>query len=485
MKRLCFVFIIFSLFVSVSCGSSKGGEPAGPTEPTDPTDEPTNPTEDPTEPTDEPTNPTDEPTEPEEPTDPDDDPAKPQCTELYTIEGAERYFAFKGTGRINQKDAIYNQSSETEAATAVETDFAGIPGANFQYAEELSFFENGYAPLAESEAVTLTVIGDAFSGTDGQNHITTMATVVTPIDWLKSMKDNGNYELDQAPITEIIVLKWSKNARFVQECVYFGKTYDNGYTFNGKMTVCHDKNNNFGVGETFQFSMISEIGSDEETAAVFDMESTEDLCTCFDLDIQETEQQIECADVNWEEKIECAEEDHKELNAAGDACVCMTGYIENAETHECNLPPECSISSGSPCRDSANSLTWSAKSPESMSWQNAVDYCENLTEIGYDDWYLPDINELRTLIQNCPATETGGSCLISDPDHLSDSDLSDACNGCPEYSGSCHSRLGDTDWLWSYSMPLYLPGLAWRVNFRNGHIGYNSKSDSFYVRCVR
>lgn len=53
-------------------------------------------------------------------------------------------------------------------------------------------------------------------------------------------------------------------------------------------------------------------------------------------------------------------------------------------------------------------LSWSDKAIEKMNWDDAIKYCEDL------GGRLPTIDELRTLIQNCPATETGGECGVTE-----------------------------------------------------------------------
>ena len=146
---------------------------------------------------------------------------------------------------------------------------------------------------------------------------------------------------------------------------------------------------------------------------------------------------------------------------------------------------------------------WSSMSSETMDWRDAVDYCEDLNECGHTDWHLPNINELRTLIKNCPATQTGGICGVQDPNCLKDPD-------CFYYSaGQCrcektennsgyYSKLGDDDKvvLCSSSNFEHISGciattLVWSVDFSNGQVGHSGESDLgddstlYNVRCVR
>lgn len=66
--------------------------------------------------------------------------------------------------------------------------------------------------------------------------------------------------------------------------------------------------------------------------------------------------------------------------------------------------------------------------------KEAVRYCEELTTGGYDDWRLPDIDELRTLINGCPSCETGGACpLIGGSPFAHGQD--EACLGCDQFAG--------------------------------------------------
>ncbi|MBO4711880.1 SEL1-like repeat protein [bacterium] len=128
-------------------------------------------------------------------------------------------------------------------------------------------------------------------------------------------------------------------------------------------------------------------------------------------------------------------------------------------------------------------LTWSNKAPNRMKWNDAVNYCKNLNEGGYSDWRLPNIDELRTLIQNHSGTQSGGTCPISEKaGKLAWSERTGDCNGI---SGSNFSKLGDTDWFWSSSTLSDNSNFAWNVLFDIGSVFNNFKNGGINVRCVR
>lgn len=134
-----------------------------------------------------------------------------------------------------------------------------------------------------------------------------------------------------------------------------------------------------------------------------------------------------------------------------------------------------------------NGVKWSNRSSNKMNWADAVSYCNNLNEGGYTDWRLPTISELRTTIKNCPESQPGGSCRISDS-CLAAKCWSENCRcNHKENNGGYYSKLGDDDkvWLWSSSVQSDNPDNARGVFFDVGGIGSNRKSYSTYVRCVR
>ena len=118
-------------------------------------------------------------------------------------------------------------------------------------------------------------------------------------------------------------------------------------------------------------------------------------------------------------------------------------------------------------------------------------YCDGLALGGRDDWHLPTINELRSLIRGCPATETGGSCGVTDT-CLGDGCRNDACVGCSFLGGPGTGeaywppRLGGTAyWYWSSSSYAGGASNAWSVAFHCGYVDYYDETLTVYVRCVR
>ncbi len=149
------------------------------------------------------------------------------------------------------------------------------------------------------------------------------------------------------------------------------------------------------------------------------------------------------------------------------------------------------ISSTGKCKKSCYKIDnkiWSPSSVSIVNQEEALEYCNNLTLCGYSDWHLPNIDELRTLIKDCPSTETGGSCGVSE-NCLSASCWND-CSSCPEISSGeqIYSKLSDGGWLWSSSIKSDDPDYALGVFFTTASIGFHRKNDRYvwmYAACVR
>lgn len=160
-----------------------------------------------------------------------------------------------------------------------------------------------------------------------------------------------------------------------------------------------------------------------------------------------------------------------------------------------NCDDECNSSTGK-CKESCYKIdnkTWSSKSAKIKNLEEALEYCNNLTACGHSDWHLPNIDELRTLIKNCPGSETGGVCKVSENNDcltLNDGNcwIEEDCWSCSSSVGD-YSKLGDYIILWSSSIVTDVPDDVWMVLFENAWIGISRKENSpyndSYARCVR
>ncbi|NWH05509.1 DUF1566 domain-containing protein [Desulfobacter latus] len=109
--------------------------------------------------------------------------------------------------------------------------------------------------------------------------------------------------------------------------------------------------------------------------------------------------------------------------------------------------------------DSETALMWQQQDDDQYrNWVDALGYCENLSLAGYDDWRLPNIRELETLVDD------------SRYDPAIDTDYFTGCHSSYYWSGSSYARYSSD---------------AWGVSFNDGYVYYGHKADSYYVRCVR
>jgi len=91
------------------------------------------------------------------------------------------------------------------------------------------------------------------------------------------------------------------------------------------------------------------------------------------------------------------------------------------------------------------------------SWSDAISYCEAKTLGGYNDWKLPNFNELYNI-----ADRSIYSLAIS-----------------PVFQNKVSSDY------WSSTTNARYTSYAWVVYFGNGPDYWNNKTDSYFVRCVR
>ena len=90
-------------------------------------------------------------------------------------------------------------------------------------------------------------------------------------------------------------------------------------------------------------------------------------------------------------------------------------------------------------------------------WQDAIDYCENLTLGGHSDWHLPSKNELQS--------------------------ITDSSKYNPPISSVFQHTNSSV--YWSSTTVESAPSIAWYVQFYYGGDDWGTKTSDIYVRCVR
>ena len=91
-------------------------------------------------------------------------------------------------------------------------------------------------------------------------------------------------------------------------------------------------------------------------------------------------------------------------------------------------------------------------------WNEAISYCEDLSLGRHDDWRLPNRNELISIV--------------------------DYSKYNPAIKENIFQNI-TSSYYWSSSSYASYSSNAWIVNFSNGSMGYDNKTYSNYVRCVR
>ena len=95
---------------------------------------------------------------------------------------------------------------------------------------------------------------------------------------------------------------------------------------------------------------------------------------------------------------------------------------------------------------------------DQLQWCNALAYCENLTFAGHDDWRLPNIRELQSIV------DYGRSRPSIDP---------------------VFGALSTFPFYWSSTSLALSPIIAWYVVFFVGDVDNFGKDSLFFVRAVR
>ena len=150
-------------------------------------------------------------------------------------------------------------------------------------------------------------------------------------------------------------------------------------------------------------------------------------------------------------------------------------------------------------RDETTGLSWQGlPASTALSWGAADAYCSELVLDASDDWRLPDIGELRSIVQGCDSGGTSEQpCAVTS-----------ACtswSGCFEYGecGGCNAQSGPgeagfylpsalrkgagfvgEEWSTSRVISATTQEQRWTVVFKDGSVSFLPEDSTAEVRCV-
>lgn len=153
-------------------------------------------------------------------------------------------------------------------------------------------------------------------------------------------------------------------------------------------------------------------------------------------------------------------------NTAGDVITCAnTGQDGDYKTGQAWPTPRFTVDDTNNCiLDNLTGLTW-ARAPENLkyNWENALKTSNELTLCGFDDWRLPNINELNSLVNSEPMAPATPANWLNDQG----------------FTGMQNSDY------WSSTNDVLSGTTAYLVDMFSGNVSINVKSAGFYVLSVR
>jgi len=140
--------------------------------------------------------------------------------------------------------------------------------------------------------------------------------------------------------------------------------------------------------------------------------------------------------------------------------------------------------------DDATGLMWQlVPDDNAMTWNDAVAHCEALTLADRDDWRLPTLDEMRSIVRGCAHTVTGGDCPTDD-ECLTWDCWDSICTDCDLNAGpdeGCYWPTPFAGECGEYWTSIILEGgsSAWHMWFRNAGIYSAVTGEAKRARCVR
>ncbi|MBP5406944.1 DUF1566 domain-containing protein [bacterium] len=168
--------------------------------------------------------------------------------------------------------------------------------------------------------------------------------------------------------------------------------------------------------------------------------------------------------------------------------------VEHDPSWECIVEADCS--EGQWCQNhkcvtkpketyvAANGLEWQAGQVERIEgWGNAAPHCENLEYAGHDDWRLPNITELKSLVTGCAKTN---ECPVTAEAPEYPGNYSTVCKTCSSGNYMPQEVGQQIEFpYWTSTNDPSKTNRVWAINFMTGAVFYSYNTANHYARCVR
>ena len=158
----------------------------------------------------------------------------------------------------------------------------------------------------------------------------------------------------------------------------------------------------------------------------------------------------------------------------------------------CDFDGDCGIAPFTTWTDQDTGLIWQAQNDsevDSLTWEQAMIYCSE--DIGHG-WRVPTLEEVRTLVRNCPSTIMEGSCNVGEGRGcLSEACMDASCIGCEEWNDireDCYLPTQLKDFcgvVWTATGAADNDTYAWCYRSSSGGFEPLEKSHLLYPLCVR
>ena len=140
--------------------------------------------------------------------------------------------------------------------------------------------------------------------------------------------------------------------------------------------------------------------------------------------------------------------------------------------------PDLVDNGGGTITDRTTGLMWQKNARQSMSWPEAIDYCERLKLGEHSDWRLPHAHELQTLIDYARSNPAADGIVLGIKPLKGEKPGNDA-DPLQQYVPD--QRLG----FWSSTVYASNLKAAWVVDFKTGAFWHDPRTKKYAIRAVR